>query len=104
MMKNKKLSLRLLGLAILILAAAFLLASRNSGAPTHKQPPVNAPSYPINKAASLWVVVNKGRALPASYTPSDLVNPAIPLQYAKNSPTMFLRSQAATALQTMAAA
>lgn len=57
--------------------------------------------YPIDTADSIWAVVNKGRALPASYTPPNLRVPSVPLRASASSPEMLLRDEAAAALEAM---
>lgn len=60
--------------------------------------------YSLDDAASLWVVVNKSRSLPSSYTPSGLRAPAVPLRLAADSPEMWLRPEAGTFLVKLFAA
>ena len=55
-------------------------------------------------ASSLQATVNKGRALPGSYTPKPLVVPKIALRLAAGSEEMYLRQEAAEALAEMAQA
>src|SRR5579862_7300883 len=57
--------------------------------------------YPTDEAASLWVVVNKGRALPSNYVPANLIAPNVPLRLSASSSEMHVRSDMATALQVM---
>ncbi|HET9721403.1 MAG TPA: M15 family metallopeptidase [Candidatus Saccharimonadales bacterium] len=64
----------------------------------------NKHQYPVDEASSLWVIVNKGRQLPSSYAPADLVVPNVPLRLGPASQEMHLRSEAATALEQMTAA
>jgi len=52
-------------------------------------------------ASSLWVVVNKGRALPSTYAPDNLVVPNVPLRLSASAGEMHLRQEAASALATM---
>jgi D-alanyl-D-alanine carboxypeptidase len=61
----------------------------------------NKQQYATDQASSLWAVVNKGRALPSSYTPSDLVVPKMQLRYSAAQPDMHVRSDAAAALGQM---
>jgi zinc D-Ala-D-Ala carboxypeptidase len=72
--------------------------------PANSYQPVSAANPPLDEASSLWVIVNKGRALPAGYTPSGLRSPNTPLRLPASTPEMMLRSDAATALEDMTAA
>ena len=56
--------------------------------------------YSANKASSIWVVVNKGRILPADYVP-DLTVPNASLRYSAASSEMRLRTDAAKALEQL---
>lgn len=60
--------------------------------------------YSSDQASSLWAVVNKGRALPPSYVPAELRVPKVTLNGTAASENMHLRSDAASVLETMAAA
>lgn len=71
---------------------------------TAKQAEFNKSLYPNDVSSSLWVVVNKGRTLPSTYVPANLVVPNIPLRLSSASPEMHLRQDAATALEQMTAA
>jgi zinc D-Ala-D-Ala carboxypeptidase len=62
------------------------------------------PTPPLDKADSLWVIVNKGRVLPSGYTPAGLRSPNIPLRLGASNSEMTLRSDSAAALEAMAAA
>ncbi len=57
--------------------------------------------YSIDKADSLWAVVNKGRSLPSSYVPADLTVPKMHLRYSSSLPEMHVRADAAAALGEM---
>jgi D-alanyl-D-alanine carboxypeptidase len=61
----------------------------------------NKTRYSTNDASSIWVVVNKGRELPASYVPSDLISPNIPLRLPATDPEMQVRTIVASSLQQM---
>ena len=50
---------------------------------------------------STMVLVNKQRNLPASYTPSDLVIPAIPFPFSGDEPRKYMRAEAAVALEQL---
>jgi D-alanyl-D-alanine carboxypeptidase len=64
-------------------------------------PAFNKDQYPPDVSSSLWVVVNKGRALPASYVPASLVVPNIPLRQSAAGPAMQVRADTAAALEAM---
>ena len=64
----------------------------------------NKQQHSVNDPSSVWVVVNKGRMLPSSYTPTDLVVPNVSLSESFESDNMHLRQEPATALEKMAAA
>jgi len=61
----------------------------------------NKQQYPTDQASSLWVVVNKGRVLPDSYVPSELVVPKMQLRYSAALPDMHVRADTAAALGQM---
>jgi D-alanyl-D-alanine carboxypeptidase len=61
----------------------------------------NKNQYSVNEASSIWAVVNKGRALPSSYIPTDLVAPNVPLRLPATDPEMQIRSVAVANLQQM---
>lgn len=71
---------------------------------TPAQSGFNKNQYSINDPGSLWVVVNKGRILPSSYAPADLVVPNVSLNESFESDNMHLRQAPATALEKMSAA
>jgi D-alanyl-D-alanine carboxypeptidase len=113
MMNYRKIKWLLFVLALI--AAAFIFwpqAKKNNIAPA--QPSKKTPAattkttanqtYPIDKADSLWVIVNKGRVLPSDYVPAGLRPPQIPLRLAAANPEMTLAPEAATALEEMSAA
>ncbi|HLG90864.1 MAG TPA: M15 family metallopeptidase [Candidatus Saccharimonadales bacterium] len=56
--------------------------------------------YSVNKASSIWVVVNKGRILPADYVPG-LTVPNAALRYSAANTEMRLRTDAAKALEQL---
>lgn len=101
---------------IVFLSAVYILgrpspraSSPTSSAPIAKSaapsyPGFNKAQYPLDKADSLWVVVNKGRILPAAYVPANLVAPDVPLNGSSASDNMHLRQDAASALAIMAKA
>lgn len=61
----------------------------------------NKKQYSINDPNSIWVVVNKGRILPSTYAPADLVVPNVPLRLSAGSPEMHMRQVTATAMEKM---
>ncbi len=105
--KKKKIVFGLI--VIIALAGGLYLAlpsrspadSRSSRTGTPKTG-FNKNAYPTDEADSLWVVVNKGRALPSSYVPPNLVVPNIP-QDDVASPKMQVRADTAAALEKMIA-
>lgn len=68
------------------------------------QPSFDKKKYSLTDPTSLWVIVNKNRALnPATYVPADLVTPNIPLRSGSGNEEMKLRTPAASALERMTA-
>ena len=61
----------------------------------------NKQQYSVNDPSSVWVVVNKGRVLPSSYAPTDLVVPNVILSESFESDNMHLRKEPAAALEKM---
>jgi D-alanyl-D-alanine carboxypeptidase len=94
---------------VLALAGALLTIWRHPKDPVvihtggHASVNFNKTQHSINDPASIWVVVNKGRVLPDTYVPADLVTPHVPLRLAENEPEMYLRQAAASALEKMSA-
>lgn len=124
MRKRQKKRLKYLLLALLIAFGTIELAliirhisKRDSNSATtsvSSTAPVNSTSktgstgfnkdlYSVNQAASLWAVVNKGRMLPSSYVPANLVVPGVPLRLSAGAEDMHLRADAATALEQLIA-
>lgn len=109
--KRKRTELVVISLVILFLAGIWFFGGRPSHSAKTVQPtkPVSVsakPSfdkhqYSIDQASSLWVVVNKGRILPASYVPANLVVPNVPLRLGAASEEMHLRADTAAAMKTM---
>lgn len=61
----------------------------------------NKQQYSLTDPSSIWVVVNKKRALnPVSYVPKNLVTPNVPLRVPGNE-SMQVTQQTATALEKM---
>lgn len=62
----------------------------------------NKKQYSINDPASIWVVVNKSRALnPPDYIPANLTTPDVPLRLSGAQPEMKMRADAAHALEQL---
>lgn len=114
--KKKKLIYTLTVSAVLLSIAWLSLPSKKPVlSPVRKLPPqttaqsntalpFNKKLYSLDLSSSLWAVVNKGRILPGSYYPPDLVRPNIPLRYFAPNQEMTLRREAAAALEKMSAA
>ena len=65
----------------------------------------NPPKYSIDEASSIWAVVNKQRQIsPLRYRPEGLVFPAFPNPQVQNPFNLRLRSEAALATASLAAA
>lgn len=69
-----------------------------------KTPSFNKSVYSVDEANSLWVIVNKGRKLPANYVPDGITSPHIALRLPSSDPEMGLRPDAAKALQELSEA
>ncbi|HEX5394873.1 MAG TPA: M15 family metallopeptidase [Candidatus Saccharimonadales bacterium] len=79
-------------------------AKLNSGSNSRAAAPsFNKARYPIDKAGSVWVVVNKGRVLPSDYTP-DLVVPTIALRLGAGAEESHISANAAVPMGQMFAA
>lgn len=109
--KNRKIVYSLVVL-ILLVATLYLALPANppAGNPILKNvsssSPVTASGFdksanPTDEAASLWVVVNKGRALPSTYVPAGLVVPNVPLRLSNTSLEMTVRTDTARALEAL---
>jgi zinc D-Ala-D-Ala carboxypeptidase len=78
--------------------------SSNGIAPGEPAPSFNKKQFSLTDPTSLWVVANKQRPLnPATYAPSDLVVPNIPLAATTNMEKQ-VRKDMAAALETMVSA
>lgn len=65
----------------------------------------NRQQYSIDEPGSIWWIVNKVRPLsPATYAPTDLVTPNVPLRHTAGDSEMRLRKEAATGLEELVAA
>lgn len=118
---RKRLVKWLLLFVVLTAAVAVVVWWRNDHSPTYtpsragadrsspnvKTEPAaafNKNQYSVNDPASLWVVVNKGRILPSSYTPVNLVVPNVPLGEGAAAENMHLRQEAAAAIEKLVSA
>lgn len=111
-LKNKKTVISVLSAVFVVLVVVYAWPHETLAPMNHssKQTPKPAPTqkdsfdkslYPTDSSSSIWAVVNKGRALPSSYTPADLVVPAVPLRLSAGANEMHLRQAAADALVMM---
>jgi zinc D-Ala-D-Ala carboxypeptidase len=112
--RNKKIAASIL-VAVVLCLVVFLAWPSQTAAPAHpivNTPPSATPApasfnkgqLPTDAASSLWVVVNKGRQLPSTYTPANLVAPNVPLRLGPSALEMHVRSDAASAMEAMFAA
>lgn len=70
---------------------------------TASEPPTfDKTKYSLSDPVSLWVIVNKQRALPSNYTPGDLRQPNVPVR-SSGSSEMLAREAAASALESLTA-
>jgi D-alanyl-D-alanine carboxypeptidase len=95
-----KLTLLLFVIAFLVFAIIPRLHPEDSSDSKNSKN-FNKKQFSFNDPASIWAVVNKGRALPSSYTPVDLVAPNVPLRLPGSDPEMQIRAVAAADLQEM---
>ncbi len=84
--------------------ATIATNARTSPRPATHQATFDKSKYSLTDPASIWIVVNKSRALPNNYRPSDLVTPAVELRLSAAAEEMHLRAEAATALVQLFAA
>lgn len=111
---HRHIILLILGFLLIIVGVTFLLWGQ-AGAPSWKflpgqssepettQPTFDKQQFSLDDPASLWVVTNKQRPLPASYTPSGLRQPSVPVR-ASGSNEMLLRDEAASGVEQMVTA
>jgi D-alanyl-D-alanine carboxypeptidase len=116
-MTPKRKRLLIIGLAFLVLLLGSLfLFKGNAGAPIwtfsndklateQSTAPAgfNKAQFSLDDPASPWVVVNKQRALPGTYTPAGLRQPSIRVR-ASGSSEMLLRNDAAAGVEELVAA
>lgn len=94
---------------VLLLVSCFLLLKNKVRAPSFIIKQVTKSSSGFNKQAhstsdpsSIWVVVNKRRPLPSSYTPSPVRTPRVPVRGGSgNDDETLLRDDAATAVEQL---
>jgi D-alanyl-D-alanine carboxypeptidase len=100
---------------IALVAAVFIFWPHHKKTNSSQSPPKKrtaakvsknavTPIYPLDKADSLWVIVNKGRILPSTYVPAGLRAPQIPLRLSASNPEMTLRPETDAALEELAGA
>lgn len=65
---------------------------------------LNKSQYSTNDPDSIWAVVNKGRILPSSYVPADLVVPNVSLTQSASAENMHMRKDASTSLEKLVGA
>lgn len=104
--KKKKIVFGLIVITALVGSLYLALPSRSpadsrSSRTVASKTGFNKNAYPTDEADSLWVVVNKDRALPSSYVPPNLVVPKIPLQDAAATQNMHVRADTAAALEEL---
>jgi zinc D-Ala-D-Ala carboxypeptidase len=69
---------------------------------TAEQKPFDKKMHSLDDPDSIWVVVNKRRALnPASYAPSDLIAPNVELRLNPKELEMQMRQETATAIEAL---
>lgn len=73
--------------------------------PPQKQEPkeFSKTAYSTTDPASIWVVINKERPLPAGYKPGDLQKPDIPVNSAKTAEENTISAQAIPGLEALVA-
>ena len=119
---NRKKSFLILVLLILLTVVGVVLWRRHATkqetnpysaqtAVAQKQPNTTATptgfdkkQFSLEDPTSLWVIVNKRRALPAGYAPTDLITPAVALRLGSGAEEMKMRKEAGGALKDMFAA
>lgn len=101
---HKKKLFTIVFFAILLITAFVILAPKKATSPhiNSTTAQFNKKQHSLDDPSSIWVVVNKKRPLsPATFAPSDLVAPSIPLRLNANNPEMQVRQVTADALKTM---
>ncbi|MEK7561248.1 MAG: M15 family metallopeptidase [Patescibacteria group bacterium] len=64
----------------------------------------NKGQFSVNDPVSIWVVVNKGRLLPNTYVPTNLIIPKVALSEGSKSENMHLRQDASAEVEKLVAA
>lgn len=94
--------------ALIILIGGFWYfrgsSSNQSDTPKNEVAGFNKTAHSIDDPSSIWVVVNKQRPLPATYTPSALRTPSVTTRLGASSPEMKLRDDAAEATEELVTA
>lgn len=98
-MKKKKI-FAFLVLLILVFIGVLSWQNRNDAGQTTPIRSFNKLRYSTSKPSSLWVIVNKKRALPNGYAPKTLRQPSVNVRI-NGSQEMLLRDEAATALEKL---
>jgi D-alanyl-D-alanine carboxypeptidase len=98
-----KLSWKLVAALFVIMVFIFVVGPRlqENNTASEASSGFNKTQYSINDPESPWVIVNKGRAMPAGYVPSDLIAPNVTLRLPSTDPEMQIRTIAAASLQQM---
>ncbi len=98
-MKKKKIFASLV-LFILVFIGILAWRTRNNTEPTTQLSSFDKRQYSTSKPSSLWVVVNKQRALPSGYRPKTLRQPSVKVRM-NGTQEMLLRDDAASALEKL---
>jgi len=107
-MRRKKILLPILLTAIVV--GVFFVTNQKSAAPSNstgqtnskqRNASFNKAQYSINQQGSIWWIVNKKRALPSGYTPSNLTNPKVALRLSSSTPEMNIRGDVAPAVEQL---
>lgn len=110
-MRRTKILLPLVLIAIAI--GFFFTLNQKSSAPSNsteqkssKQDTAsfNKTQYSIDQPGSVWWIVNKKRALPSGYAPSNLTNPKVALRLSSGTLEMKIRSDVAPEVEQLFAA
>ena len=115
----KKRTILIIVALVFVCLCVFLVKNEKSAAPSISTPdtsqssktdqdtqdkpaPFDKTKHSTSNPASIWVVVNKQRSLPSTYSPAGLRTPNIPLR--SSGGEMLVRSDAASALEAMSRA
>ncbi len=91
-------------IAVIAASLAYLKFHVSRNAQSQVSQSSTAESFPTDEASSLWVVVNKGRILPAGYVPANLVTPSAAVASNTTIDEPMLRADTAKAMEVMFAA